>query len=160
MQKMFTKLMLSAALALALTLTVQAQTYTHKAVAAVIVGEAGNQGEAGMAAVAEVIRQRCIEMKKTPTQVVLAGRNGRHAFSCLNGLGADALIRKQSRERGAFLYALGLADKLFSAPESLPNTTFKATHFTRKEEKPWWAKGHKPVVIIKDHAFYRLPKSL
>jgi spore germination cell wall hydrolase CwlJ-like protein len=153
---MFTKFLL----ALLIVGTAQAQSYAHKAVAAVIVGEAGNQGEAGMSAVAEVIRQRTREMKKTPDQVVLAGRNGKHAFSCLNGLGPDALIRKQRREKPQFEYALGLAEKLFSAPETLPNATKQATHFTRKEEKPWWARGHKPVVIIGAHAFYRLPNSL
>ena len=155
---MFTKLLLIVALAIA----AQSQSYEAKVIAAVLVGEAGNQGTAGLSAVAEVIRQRCVEMRKTPLQVVLASnRAGCHAFSCLNRTSPARLILKhQKREPKEFQIALNLADRLLRAPHTLPYATKQATHFTRKEEKPWWAKGHRPVVIIKDHAFYRLPKQL
>lgn len=131
------------------------QPYAQKVVAAVLVGEAGGEGTRGMAAVAEVIRQRGYLLHKTPLQVVQV----RHAFSCLNKTSANNLVL---RHRAAPCYqpALRLSSLLFSAPDQLPHRTFDATHFTRKEEKPWWARGHKPVVIIGSHAFYRLPKAL
>jgi len=53
--------------------------------------------------------------------------------------------------------ALELAQLLCEAPEKLPETTRAANFFTRLGDKPEWARGRKPVAIIKGHAFYRLP---
>lgn len=33
---------------------------------------------------------------------------------------------------------------------ALPN------HFTRSDEKPYWARGKVPVAVIGDHSFYKL----
>ena len=38
-----------------------------------------------------------------------------------------------------------------------PGLTQRATHFAHKQEKPHWTAGHLPVVILGNHAFYRLP---
>jgi len=129
----------------------QAQTWSDKVIAAVLVGEAGNQGERGLRAVAEVIRERSQQSGQTPLQVVRV----RRAFSCFNGTTAEALVRKHSRSR-SYPVALSIAKQISSDPAGLGNQTKGATHFTRKDENPFWARGHKPVVVIGDHAFYRL----
>lgn len=147
---MFTKVALL--LSLGWALAAAEPPYAYKVIAAVIVAEAGGEGENGMSAVAEVIRERGQRLKMTPFQVVSAKK----AFSCLNSTSPARLIRKQQQQEKVYAYALALADCLYHAPQNLPNATNKATHFTRKEEKPYWAKGHKPVAVIGAHAFYRL----
>ena len=75
-----------------------AATYEQRVIAAVIAGEASNQGRAGMVAVAEVICQRVNESGWTPFRVVTHGnRRGIHAFSCLNRTTPTALVRKWSK---------------------------------------------------------------
>jgi spore germination cell wall hydrolase CwlJ-like protein len=136
-----------------------ATTYEQRVIAAVIAGEAANQGRAGMVAVAEVIHQRVDESGWTPFRVVTHGnRLGVHAFSCLNRTTPPALVKKWHRDP-AYETALKLAQLLCEAPEKLPDTTFSANFFTRVGEKPEWARRRNPVVVIKDHAFYRIPAS-
>jgi hypothetical protein len=72
-----------------------AATYDHYAIAAVLAGEAANQGRAGMVAVAEAIRQRVQESGWTPFRVVTHGnRRGARAFSVLSQTTPPALVRK------------------------------------------------------------------
>ena len=130
-------------------------TYQERAVAAVLMGEAWCQGRIGMVAVGEVIRERSVRLQRTPLQVVTAGRRGVHAFSCLNGTNIDALIRKFAKER-EYKVALEVAQIVCRNPDQLPGVTRGATHFTLATERPYWAKGSKPVAIIGAHAFYRL----
>ena len=132
-----------------------AQTYEQKVVAAVLMGEAWDQGSKGMSAVAEVIHQRCVETGQTPLQVVTQGKFKHRAFSCMNGRTPTGMVQRFNREADFSRVALPLAMRQW--PANFVGATRLATHFTRKEEKPWWAKGYKPVVIIGDHAFYRLP---
>lgn len=138
----------------AASVSVAAQTYQEKAVAAVLMGEAWNQGHKGMVMVAEVIRERT-KSGRTPLAVV-SERNGKScAFSCLNRTTLPKLIQKFDDEPD-FQSALQIARTLVNAPDRLPGHANGATHFTRKEERPYWAKGKRPVVVYKDHAFYRI----
>lgn len=132
-----------------------AQPYQEKIVAAVLAAEASSEGVRGMTAVAEVVRQRAKEKGKTPFQVVTSGNQRRRAFSCLNGKTPDALHKHWSRDEN-YEAALKIAAVLVRQPERLGTLTNRATHYTLKREKPYWAKGRKPVAVIGQHAFYRL----
>jgi len=132
-----------------------AQPYQEKVVAAVLVAEASSEGVRGMKAVAEVIRQRSRDTSKTPLQVVTKGNRQRRAFSCLNGKTPDSLYRHWCRDEN-YGNALKIAATLVHNPQSLGNSTYQATHYTRKREKPYWARGKKPVAVIGQHAFYKL----
>lgn len=137
------------------SLTARAYTYQEQAVAAVLMGEAWSEGVQGMTAVAEVIHQRAAEKSETPLHVVQIHQGKVHAFSCLNGTTLNRLIRKFSAEPD-YQKALQIAATACENPQALPGITNSANHFTRKEEKPYWAKGVPPVAIIGHHAFYRL----
>jgi spore germination cell wall hydrolase CwlJ-like protein len=130
-------------------------SYQERAVAAVLMGEAWGEGKVGMLAVGEVVQERCVRLKKSPYQIVTTGRNGVHAFSCLNGTQIDALIRKFA-DKPEYKTALDVAALICRAPEQLPGLTHGATHFAVATSKPSWAKGKTPVAIIGAHAFYRL----
>ncbi len=138
-------------------LAANGHTYEEKAVAAVLMGEAWSEGTQGMLAVAEVIHQRSLDKKKTPLQVVTA-RGGRvHAFSCLNGTTLGALITRYSR-KADYEKALEIAQAVCEEPDKLPGLTQAANHFTLATEQPYWAYGEQPVVIIGQHAFYKLKR--
>jgi len=136
---------------------VAADTYQHRVVAAVLMGEAWGEGERGMLAVGEVIHQRAADKSLTPLQVVTKrAKSGKYAFSCLNGRGPENLVKKYWKEP-VFQQALVIARIVCDEPEKLPGITHGANYFTRKEEKPEWARGRKPVAVVKAHAFYRAP---
>lgn len=147
--------LLSASAALLTDATAHAQLTSEKVVAAVIAQEARNQGRAGMLAVGEVIARRASLKDTTPLQIVTARKGKVHAFSSLNGTTPDALYAAMKDEKG-FDVAQEVAAIVCRSPEKLPNTTRGATHFTLKSEKPAWSRGRRPVVVIKDHAFYKL----
>lgn len=142
-------------LVLLLAPAVYAQPYQEKIVAAVLAAEASSEGVRGMTAVAEVIRQRAKEKGKTPLQVVTSGTQKRRAFSCLNGITPERLYKHWSKDEN-YTEALKIAALLARQPERLGSLTNRATHYTLKREKPYWAKGKKPVAVIGQHAFYRL----
>lgn len=127
-----------------------AATYGQKVVAAVLLAEARGEGETGMVAVAEVIRRRADQKGITPLQVVKPG-----AFSSLNGKTHDQIVRK-FENHPMFPEALRIARMLYNEPQKLRNITRGATHFTNKEETPYWAVNQTPVAVIGNHAFYRL----
>lgn len=132
-------------------------TYQERAVAAVLMGEAWGEGERGMTAVAEVICRRA-KLRGTDPLAVITERNrkrGIWAFSCLNGRGVDRLIQRFERQSD-FVLALRIARTAVHTPERLPGFSQNATHFTLAREKPYWARGHRPVAVIGNHAFYRL----
>jgi len=137
--------------------TAFSQTYQEKVVAAVLMAEAWCQGERGMTAVGEVIATRAHQRQITPLSVVTAKnrKSGVHAFSCLNGTTASRLIQRYER-LDDFDLALAVARRVVRNPEGLPGLARGADHYTRKEEKPYWARGQRPVIILGDHAFYRL----
>lgn len=120
-------------------------------VAAVLVAEAGGEGTNGLSAVAEVIARRMALDGKTPSQVVRQPKQ----FSVLNGK-TPAKLWAKSSGHPLYSYALWLADVLASQPEALPHATGGADHFTRSDEKPYWARGKRPVAVIGNHSFYRL----
>lgn len=130
-------------------------TYEEQAVAAVLMGEAWSEGPRGMTAVAEVIHQRAVEKGRAPLQIISASRGRIHAFSCLNGTTVKHLIGRFSQEP-AYQEALQLAEITCQNPARLPGLARFANHFTRTTERPYWARGHRPVAIIGQHAFYRL----
>lgn len=129
------------------------QPWQEKAVAAVLMAEAANQGHIGMVAVGEVISRRCAEKSKTPIQVITQ----RAAFSSLNGTTLEALVRKQRQQPG-YAQALKIAALVCRSPGQLPGVTKGATHFVRTDVKPKWARNQKPVAVIRAHAFYRLAR--
>lgn len=132
------------------------QTYQQQAVAAVLMGEAWSEGAQGMTAVAEVIHQRAIEKQWTPLRVVSAGRGKVHAFSCVNDTTIDRLIQKFSQEPN-YQLALQIAQTTcLDRPDGLLGITKYATHFTLATDRPYWAKGQRPVAIIGRHVFYKL----
>ena len=136
---------------LSVPLATRAATYEERGVAAVLMGEAWSDGIRGMTAVADVIHQRSLEKRETPLTVI----SQRHAFSSLNGTTLDRLIAKFSLEPD-FQKALQLAKLACESPQSLPDLTNSATHYTRSTERPYWARGHRPVAVVGRHAFYRL----
>jgi N-acetylmuramoyl-L-alanine amidase len=135
--------------------TVPGATYEERGVAAVLMGEAWSEGAQGMTAVAEVIHQRSVEKARAPLQIISANRGQIHAFSCLNGTTLDRLILKFSPEPD-YQKALQIAQTTCQTPAGLPGLTRFATHYTRVTERPYWARGHRPVAIVGQHAFYRL----
>ena len=140
---------------LASLLRLQGQTFDEKVVAAVLLGEAEDQGRAGQLAVAEVIANRARIKRVSPLKVVTSRSGKVHAFSCLNGKTVDEIVNKYRKHRG-YAYALHVATLVCRNPERLPQRTRGATHFTRKEETPDWAFGFTPVAVLQDHAFYRV----
>jgi len=133
-----------------------AATYEQRIIAAVIASEASNQGRAGMLAVTEVIHQRVQESGWTPFRVVTYGKGrGIYSFSALNKTTPPKLVKKWRRDP-AYETALQLAQLVCEAPEKMPDTTRSANFFKRLGEKAEWARGRKPVVVIKDHEFYRI----
>jgi spore germination cell wall hydrolase CwlJ-like protein len=135
--------------------TVLGVTYEERGVAAVLMGEAWSEGAQGMTAVAEVIHQRAVEKGKAPLQVISARRGRIHAFSSLNGTTLDRLIRKFGGEPD-YQQALQIAQMMCETPGRLPGLARFANHFTCANERPYWARGKRPVAIIGRHAFYRL----
>lgn len=128
----------------------------EQVVAAVIAQEARGEGTAGMTAVGEVIARRAQEKKTSALKVVTFRVGKKHAFSSLNRTTPEKLHARMKDEAG-YDEAYRIACVVCRSPQDLPNTTKNATHFTLKTEKPYWAKGRKPLVVIGRHAFYRLP---
>lgn len=146
-----------ALLLLAGSLCCVSATYQERAVAAVLMGEAWSEGSRGMTAVAEVIHERARRRAKTPLAVVSERNRARGiwAFSCLNGVGIERLIQRFERESD-FQVALRIAQVAVREPQKLPGITKGATHFTLARERPYWARGHRPVAVLGRHVFYRI----
>jgi spore germination cell wall hydrolase CwlJ-like protein len=125
-------------------------TYLQRAVAAILVAEAGCDKQRGMIGVAEVIRNRAREKKKSPVAIIKQPG----VFSSLIDTDLDAMIRKQS-SHPQFASALRIARMLLNEPERLPNTTRNATHFDNVNNSPYWTLTAKATVTIGSHRFYR-----
>jgi cell wall hydrolase len=123
----------------------------RRTVAAVLVAEAGGEGQIGMEAVAEVILQRSRADRESLFCVVTRPRQ----FSCLNGTTIERLVEKSSRH-ARFPLALAIVDRMIGDPDAFPRRTNGADHFSRKDEAPYWARGRTPVAVVGNHAFYRL----
>ena len=128
-------------------------TYGQRVVAAVLMGEARGEGETGMTAVAEVIRNRANAASKSPLEVVL--KKGQ--FSCLKDTTPEALHAKFHRMK-AYPMALRIAKTCYNTPERLPNVTKGATCFdSMRTNRPLWLSDAQPVTTIGNHKFY-VPK--
>ena len=136
-------------LALSAEAGAQSYTYGQRIVAAVLMGEAAGEGEAGMVAVAEVIHNRAVEHDWSPLQVVCRKR----AFSCMNGKTAEQLYQEHCRSP-LFKTALRIARTLYNSPQDLPATTRGATFYDHRDAKPPWLSEVRRVAIIGQHAFY------
>jgi len=136
-------------LALSAKAGAQSSTYGQRIVAAVLMGEAEGEGEAGMLAVAEVVRNRAVERGRSPLQVVCQKR----AFSCLNGKTPEQLYQEHCRSP-LFKVALRIAKTLYNSPEDLPGTTQGATFYDHRGATPPWLSEVRQVAIIGQHVFY------
>lgn len=124
-------------------------TYGQQVVAAVLMAEAWGEGEEGMIAVAEVIRNRADRYEISPLAVV----KQRRQFSSLNQSSPQALIRRYWKTNDWGL-AIKIAKVLYNEPEKLPGITKGASHYD--VGIPSWARGQKPVAIIGNHRFWCL----
>ena len=129
----------------------QSATYGQRVVAAVLMGEAGGEGRAGMVAVVEVLRTRG-DSRRTS---MLAEAVRPKQFSCLNGTSPEDLISRYEGSPG-WDTALEIARMAYNTPERLPGVTRGATHYHARQADPYWARGRQPVVTIGNHVFYRL----
>jgi N-acetylmuramoyl-L-alanine amidase len=128
-------------------------TYGQRIVASVLMGEARGEGEIGMAAVAEVIRNRANAASKSPLAIVLK----KGEFSCLNDTTPEALHQKFYRMK-TYPMALRIAKTCYNTPEQLPNVTKGAIFFdSMKKNRPPWLGDVQLVTTIGNHRFY-VPK--
>ena len=122
-------------------------------VAMTILGEARGEGKAGMYAVASVINQRAINRSKTAKQVCLE----RSQFSCWNKNDPNrkklpTLLKTHPMRH----YAIELANGITRLDRSY---TKHADHYINKHSrKPSWLRKSTPIIIIGNHAFYKLKK--
>ena len=127
-------------------------TYGQRIVAAVLMGEAQGEGEIGMTAVAEVIRNRANAASKSLLEIVLK----KGEFSCLKDTTPEALHRKFHRMK-TYPMALQIAKTCYNTPEQLPNVTKGATFFAHTQNRPPWLGDVQSVTTIGNHRFY-VPK--
>jgi spore germination cell wall hydrolase CwlJ-like protein len=127
------------------SMVAQAASTHEEIIACTILGEARGEGTKGMYAIGAVIKQRCIDRNMSPAKVCLQKKQ----FSCNNkGVQYHLLSVPQAK------YALFLAKNILKLDL---NVTKKANHYhNNKIKKPYWAKGQNPVIIIKNHIFYRI----
>lgn len=144
--------MMAVAMLMTAPAATRAQSYEEKSVAAVLMAEAWNQGSDGMLGVGEVIATRARDNRQTPWGVISADG----AFSCLRRRSIDQWIRHFQGTKD-WPAVVAIAQRVVQRPKSLPGLTRGANHFTRREEKPRWARGRRPVLVLRDHAFYKLP---
>lgn len=117
-------------------------------VAAVIIHEAGGEGDRGMIAVANVIANRSI--KKTPYEVVTR----RHQFECITRYlsNQDAFVAR-AKKHPRWAFARKLVDQINA--RTLQDITGGATHFHNLSMVPSWAKKITFKIQIGGHKFYR-----
>ena len=122
-------------------------------VAMTIWGEARGEGKAGMYAVACVISQRAINRGVTPAEVCLQ----RKQFSCWvnqfssNQTPVSTFERKLKTKEG--VYAMLLAKNI----KGLHRKFVKyADHYVTLKTQVYWINGHRPVIVIGNHKFFKL----
>jgi N-acetylmuramoyl-L-alanine amidase len=125
----------------------EAKWNSHDLCAAVLVLEAGGEGERGMWAVKNVIAERTRQRGWGLFETLV--ENGQFESLRFTSLG-NAIHEAKKHDKWA------LARIIASADTSVNDPRLKATHFCRSNTTPYWAEGHTPVAIIGHHAFYRL----
>jgi spore germination cell wall hydrolase CwlJ-like protein len=149
-------IMSMAALAFSVRAETETFTYGQRILAAILMGEARGEGEIGLTAVAEVVRNRAVKYGWSPLAVVC--RKG--AFSSLNGKTPEQLYQEHFRSP-LFKTALRIAKTVYNSPEKLPGTTRGATFYDNKDASPPWLSEVQLVAIIGQHAFYvKKPRGL
>ncbi len=122
-------------------------------IAAVIVTEAGGEGQAGMRAVASVINNRAQASGQSPYFLVTRpGQfDGIRAIVKNEIRAEDFVIKCASHPRWA--YSMLLAEKVNAG--TMPDTVYGSTHFHNLSLTPYWAKIFPFKVQIGRHRFYR-----
>jgi spore germination cell wall hydrolase CwlJ-like protein len=123
----------------------------ERAVAAVLIAEAGGEGKVGMEAVAEVILNRHLHSKRSFMQIICKPK----AFSCLNNT-TKGRLKKRAARHPRYKEALAIARTLFRHPDALPRRLNGANHYARSEVQPYWADGVAPVAVLGHHTFWKL----
>jgi spore germination cell wall hydrolase CwlJ-like protein len=118
---------------------------SEQIIAATLLGEARGEGLEGIYAVGTVIAQRSIDRKITPAAVCLQKKQ----FSC-NNKGIQLNLLDSSKEAK---YALLLAQNILKLDKSFVKN---ANFYHEKTVRPKWSLGRSPVVIIKNHLFYKI----
>lgn len=128
----------------------QKPTFSDKAVAAVLVAEAGGEkSEKSLWAVAEVIHNRSVARHWSYLFTI----ERPYQFSCLNGITMAQLVyRTQSHPR--FEVALHISEVMRHTPGRLPRFTRGAMHYTTTTCNAYWV-FEKPLVVIGHHEFFR-----
>ncbi|MDQ8180082.1 cell wall hydrolase [Pelagicoccus sp. SDUM812005] len=132
--------------------------WERQVVAACLILEAANQGEAGMQAVAAVIGNRG---QGDPSKYLAVVKKP-YAFSAFNastGKGKQrqsfaALVSRASKDVN-WPVALRIVDELYAG--ELADNTFGADHYSRKDELPSWSHGMRATTVIGDHLFFKSP---
>jgi len=131
-----------------------AEQLQDEIVAAVIIKEAGGEGNLGMQAVANVIHNRAKKSRQSHFAVVTR----KHQFECI----APVVVRKKmtysqfvsnAKAHPKFSYAFELVKKMKAG--SLPDVTKGSTHFHNPSMTPYWAKVLPLRVTIGRHLFYQ-----
>ena len=105
--------------------------------------ESANQTIFGQALVANVIRTRAQIGQTSPQSVVMRPK----AFSAWND-------RNRARKWLKRHFNHQTRQNCLLAWEMSKSMPYKLTHYHTKVVKPYWAKGHKPVIVEGNHAFY------
>ena len=118
----------------------------HEAVAAVLVMEAGGEGEKGLRAVMEVIQNRARERHDTRFDVIRAKKQ----FEVLNARTVKDLIDEAKQHK---LWKMALTIALQGTQTNL---THGADHYHERTITPYWADPTKRTGMVGKHVFYRL----
>jgi spore germination cell wall hydrolase CwlJ-like protein len=116
--------------------------------AAVLIAEAGGEGEVGIRAVYEVIQNRVIERDLTPAQIV----RQRFQFSCLNVETESSLVAR-ARQHPQWGFALRTVHA-----HRRTDLVKGANHYYAPAlgPRPYWSRGLEPVAVIGGHSFFKL----
>lgn len=130
-----------------------AKVSESQVLAAVIVQEAGGEGQTGMLAVAGVIQNRAAVRRATPYAIVTKKFQFESYARVLNGkLSEDEWVNLY-RNHPRWLYAVELADKIDK--KLCPDITHGSTNFHNTSMTPYWAKKMSFQVKIGKHLFYK-----
>jgi spore germination cell wall hydrolase CwlJ-like protein len=131
-------------------------------IAMTILGEARGEGEAGMYAVACVLKQRSINRGLTLKQVCLQNKlvKGRriHQFSCWNYTSLTQYGRNRAKLKALLNTKQGeYAKRLASNIHNLKREYVKhADHYCTLNINNYWTRKSKPVKVIGNHKFFKL----
>ena len=122
-------------------------------------GEARGEGDLGMEAVANVIRNRVKVAQDHGTywwgNNIIQVCQKPYQFSCWNR--SDPSFQKlQAVDAKNLYFATALRIARRAVIDRLEDHTNGATHYHADYVSPYWAKGETPTVIIGHHIFYKL----